>query len=168
MAQTEFEKKFENNVNLAQGSNLEDQVAWYSKSSGSRCHGHKGDRVDRKELHCADLQLQCVPEIHIRHSKSRDIIETIKLLKLVCVYYSAFPFTVINFFNILVQFWNIGHYSTAALRFPVLTTDDVFTVLALVFGPLTCCVIFFHNILCSVSVSLTTGNWSGLSLLLRS
>jgi hypothetical protein len=145
-------------------------VTWYSKSSGSRCHGHKGDRVDRKELHCANLQLQYVPEIQARHSKSRDITKIIELLKLGCVSYSAVPFTVINFFYILVKFWNIGHYSTTALRswVPVLTTDDIFTVLVLVFEPLTCCVIFFHNILCSVSVSMTTGNWSWFSLLLRS
>lgn len=165
-----LKKKFEKNENLAQGSNLEDQVSWYSKSSGSRYHGHKGDRMDSKELHCANLQLQHVPEIHTRHSKSRGITKIIKLLKLDCACYSAVPFTVINFFNTLVKFWNIGHYSTAVLRswVPVLTTDDVFTVLALVFEPLTCCVIFVHSILRSVSVSVTTGNWSGFSLLLRS
>ena len=59
-------------------------------------------RIVRKELHCANLQLQCVLEMYTRHSKSRDIHKIMKFLKLGCVCCSAVPFRVISFVNMKV------------------------------------------------------------------
>lgn len=62
--------------------------------------GKKGNTLRRSFC----LQLQYVPEIYTRHSKSRDVHKIIRWLRLGCVCYSTLSFTIINFLNILVKY----------------------------------------------------------------